>query len=392
MRWGPMDRCAILVDAGYLLGAAGTLVAGDSDRSGLEVDHAPLALALIEEAESQTGMPVLRLLWYDGAFNSQPSPEHRTLRVLPDVKVRLGELVVRGGRLQQKGVDSYLHRDLTTLSRHKAVADVVLLGGDEDLRRALEEAQDHGTRVHLWGVEAAAPEYNQSQSLIAEADRRWIIPAAWIERFVRVRHVGEETVDTPDRAGERERPPAPAPEPKPSSSQAARGAVSDDGPAPAVADSEISGDEDSPTSVLASQEDLERLVASFDKNRPRESADDMPGWTVTESSRDEIPRLRVITSSAQAWQDNEEDATTPGRTAAELGRIFGERWTSRASHRQLAALVAVRPRAPRHLDGELLRFAEGQGIDTWEDESAKHTVRDAFWEAVGRAWRKDEGS
>jgi uncharacterized LabA/DUF88 family protein len=78
------------------------------------------------------------------------------------VKVRLGELVKREGRLQQKGVDSYLQRDLNTLARNKSVADVVLVGGDEDLRRSLEEAQDKGVRVHLWGVEAAAPEYNQS--------------------------------------------------------------------------------------------------------------------------------------------------------------------------------------------------------------------------------------
>lgn len=167
-----MDRCAVLVDAGYLLGAAATLVAGAPDRRALTIDYAELAKALIDEASSQTGLPVLRMLWYDGAFNGQPSPEHRALRVLPDVKVRLGELVKREGRLQQKGVDSYLQRDLNTLSRNKSVADVVLVGGDEDLRRSLEEAQDYGVRVHLWSVEAAAPEYNQSPSLIAEADRR----------------------------------------------------------------------------------------------------------------------------------------------------------------------------------------------------------------------------
>lgn len=99
--------------------------------------------------------------------------------MLAEVKVRLGELVVRAARLQQKGVDSYLQRDLTTLARNHAVADIVLLRGDEDVRRALEEAQGHGNRVHLWGVEAGAPEHNQSRSLIAEADRRWVIPAAW---------------------------------------------------------------------------------------------------------------------------------------------------------------------------------------------------------------------
>lgn len=106
----------MLVDAGYLLGAAGTLLGGNPDRDALQTDYSDLVSALITEAREQTGMPVLRLLWYDGAFNSQPTLEHRTLRVLPDVKVRLGELVKRGGRVQQKGVDSYLQRDLTALS------------------------------------------------------------------------------------------------------------------------------------------------------------------------------------------------------------------------------------------------------------------------------------
>lgn len=362
-----MERCAILVDAGYLLGAAGTLVAGDADRAALEVDHALLVQALIHEAEAQTGLPVLRLLWYDGAFNSQPSPEHRALRVLPDVKLRLGELVVRSGRIQQKGVDSYLQRDLTTLARNKAVADVVLLGGDEDLRRALEEAQDYGTRVHLWGVEAAAPEYNQSQSLIAEADRRWVIPADWIQQYVRLRatdaerDVAKQESGAPDGGG-----PA-ALEENDVDTSLDIGAASDEAP------------ETRPT---ASPEDLSRLVATFDKRNSVPRVEESRGWTVTEATHDEIPRLRDITTSAQAWRDNEEDATMPGRTPADVGKVFGARWASRAPPEQLDALLGLRPRAPRRLDGELLRYAESLGIDTWEDEAAKIAVRSAFWRAV----------
>jgi hypothetical protein len=59
----------------------------------------------------------------------------------------------------------------------------------------VEEAQDFAVRVHLWGVEAAAPEYNQSQSLIGEADRRWVIPGEWIRRFIRPRE--REVVSPP---------------------------------------------------------------------------------------------------------------------------------------------------------------------------------------------------
>ena len=362
-RLGTMDRCAILVDAGYLLGAAGTLVARDPDRSALEVDHAELADALIHEAEVQTGLPVLRLLWYDGAFNSRPGPEHRTLRVLADVKVRLGELVVRAGRLQQKGVDSYLQRDLTTLARNHAVADIVLLGGDEDLRRALEEAQDYGIRVHLWGVEAGAPEYNQSQSLIAEADRRWVIPAAWVQKYVRLRP--SEPDVAPDQA-----------EAQPSG-EAVREEVSlntvSESPAMSPARGKV---------IPASPEDLARLLVAFEKGGPSPAVETEHGWTVTEAAHDDVPRLRDITTSAQAWRDNEDDATTPGRTPDDLGSNFGARWAARASSDQLGALLVLRPRAPRQLDGEMLRYANSLGIDTWDDEAAKSAVRGAFWRAV----------
>lgn len=369
-----MERCVVLVDAGYLLGAAGTLLAGDPDRSALEVDYAELANALIEEAQTQCGLPVLRLLWYDGAFNSQPSPDHRSLRVLPDVKVRLGELVVRGGRVQQKGVDSYLQRDLVTLSRNRAVADAVLLGGDEDLRRALEEAQDFGTRVHLWGVEAAAPEYNQSQSLIAEADRRWVISAEWIRRFVRLK----PPVDDPEPIQVHVARDAPEAATSPPNLRA--------GPAAAESGSPSSAPEDVERE-LASPEDLERLVEAFARDGARTAEDGVVtgsprGWDVTPAEHQDIPRLRDITTSALAWRDNEEDATTPGTTPQEVGYTFGKRWIARASGSQITALVDRRPRAPNYLDGELLRYAEGLGVDTWENESAKHAVRAGFWAAV----------
>jgi hypothetical protein len=51
----------------------------------------------------------------------------------------------------------------------------------------------------------------------------------------------------------------------------------------------------------------------------------------------------------------------------------------------MKALIAVRPRAPRHLDGELLRYAEGFGVETWDDEAAKNAVRSAFWLSIAPA-------
>lgn len=369
-----MDRCAVLVDAGYLLGAAGTLLGHDLDRSMLEVDHAELTRELIREAADRTGMPVLRLLWYDGAFNGQPTAEHRTLRVLPDVKVRLGELVKRGGRIEQKGVDSYLHRDLTTLARNRAAADVVLLGGDEDLRRALEEAQDYGARVHLWGVEAAAIEYNQSQTLIAEADRRWVIPADWIKRHVRLRVTATTPVTA--HAATSQAAIVTAPDLADAASASSPQRVQTTEPAPADIPSEPVARE------VVTPADLARLVSAFAKDAPIPGTPaGGRGWDVHDD--DAVPRLREITTGAQAWQDNEADATAAGRTPAEVGLTFGRRWFDRASTPHVHALLATRPRLPRRLDGELLTYAERQGVDTRaEDEIDKHAVRAGFWAAL----------
>ena len=353
----------MLVDAGYLLGAAGTLLAGSPDRGRLQADYPGLVRALIVEAEQQTGMPVLRLLWYDGAFNSQPASEHRALRVLPDVKVRLGELVKRGERLEQKGVDSYLQRDLTALARNHAVADVVLVGGDEDLRRALEEAQDYGIRVHLWGVEAAAPEYNQSQSLIAEADRRWIIPGEWVRRFVRVREdapaVAIDVVTGAKSSLETEAAWAPASQPGPTAGLPL-------------------------ASTAATPADLARLAAAYGKDSATAARHALPsrGREIRPAEHHNVPRLRELTNSRQTWEDNEQDAIDTTANPTGVGARFGARWLARATREQRDALLELHPFAPRHLDGELLRYAEQAGIDTWEDEVAKCAVRAGFWDSL----------
>ena len=45
-----MDRCIVLVDAGYLLGAAASLLAGEPSRSRITVDHTALIQGLRERA------------------------------------------------------------------------------------------------------------------------------------------------------------------------------------------------------------------------------------------------------------------------------------------------------------------------------------------------------
>lgn len=62
-----MDRCVVLVDAGYLLGAAATVLTSTALRSHLAVDHAALIARIRAQAETDTGRPLLRIYWFDGA-------------------------------------------------------------------------------------------------------------------------------------------------------------------------------------------------------------------------------------------------------------------------------------------------------------------------------------
>ncbi|GGN46415.1 hypothetical protein GCM10012285_30960 [Streptomyces kronopolitis] len=197
-----MDRCVVLVDAGYLLGAAASLLAGEPARSRITVDHAALIQGLRQRAGADTERPLLRIYWFDGAPDRVPQPEHRRLRVMPRVTVRLGALTRSDGRWAQKGVDAAMHAELTELARNRACSDIVLVTGDGDLLPGLMSAKEHGVAVHLWAVQAADGDYNQSEDLVAEADERRVLDRTWITRAVRAKEIGGPCAP----------PPAPRPE------------------------------------------------------------------------------------------------------------------------------------------------------------------------------------
>lgn len=184
-----MDRCVVLVDAGYLLGAAASLLAGEPSRSRITVDHAAVVAGLRERAELETGQPLLRIYWFDGAPDRVPQPEHRRLRVMPRVTVRLGALTRTDGRWAQKGVDAAMHAELSELARNRACSDVVLVTGDGDLLPGMMSAKEHGVAVHLWAVQAADGDYNQSEDLVAEADERRVLDREWITAAIRAKEI-----------------------------------------------------------------------------------------------------------------------------------------------------------------------------------------------------------
>ncbi|WP_243718493.1 NYN domain-containing protein, partial [Actinomadura sp. 7K534] len=138
-----MDRCALFVDAGYLLTDGAMAVHGTRHRDTVSWDFGGLLQLLGNLSRERTGMPLLRCYWYEATVEGRRSPEHDALADLPGLKLRLGR--IRPGR--REGVDSEIHRDLMTLARNGALTDAVLVSADEDLAQVVADAQDLGVRV-----------------------------------------------------------------------------------------------------------------------------------------------------------------------------------------------------------------------------------------------------
>lgn len=176
-----MNRIAVFVDAGYFYASASELLFGSPLRRGeLRLANVDFAQYLAQCAETIGGCPLLRIYWYDGT-NSGPTAAHLAMAYLDNVKLRLGFVNQSG---EQKGVDGLIFSDLTNLARNRAISDALLLAGDEDLRVGVQQAQEHGIRVHLLGVEPKDPSGNQSAALQREADTRRQLDATALGQFL----------------------------------------------------------------------------------------------------------------------------------------------------------------------------------------------------------------
>ena len=84
---------------------------------------------------------LLRIYWYDGIlWSNRPSIEQDVIGQSENAKLRLGLVYSRG---QQKGVDSLIVTDLIELARNRAIADALILSGDEDITIGVQVAQTH---------------------------------------------------------------------------------------------------------------------------------------------------------------------------------------------------------------------------------------------------------
>ncbi|MEV0255437.1 NYN domain-containing protein [Streptomyces sp. NPDC050732] len=395
-----MDRCIVLVDAGYLLGAAASLLAGEPSRSRITVDHTALIQGLRERAEADTERPLLRIYWFDGAPDRVPQPEHRRLRVMPRVTVRLGALTRSDGRWAQKGVDAAMHAELTELARNRACSDVVLVTGDGDLLPGMMAAKEHGVAVHLWAVQAADGDYNQSEDLVAEADERRVLDRAWITKAVRPKEL----------TGSCAPPPAPRPEiaailsaPLPESALAAAAQrAEEETPArhaePAANGRQADEHRVPPGKGVPTPKDLAALrgpgtqPAQHPTNATlRWSSDkgwvERPGGAAESTEAAALPTLAQLTTAEQRWADREEDITTVGGDPFEVGQVFARRWMARLPEQHnLQKLSTMYPRIPHRIDGELLRYAARFGLlahkDDQIDEHDRYAIRAGFWREV----------
>lgn len=163
-----MTYFAVFVDAGNLLAwGADRRIGTRATRAAVRCHHAQLIEALVQHCGSLARRELLRVYWYDGAPDQLPTAEHISIGQQDSVKVRLGRLTSRG----QKGVDTLIVLDLTTLARECAIDVAFLLSGDEDLREAVLATRQLGVRVVLLGLAPTpAGQGRQSQSLMREAD------------------------------------------------------------------------------------------------------------------------------------------------------------------------------------------------------------------------------
>ncbi|MFF9041276.1 NYN domain-containing protein [Streptomyces sp. NPDC014892] len=393
-----MDRCIVLVDAGYLLGAAASLLAGEPSRSRITVDHAALIQGLRERAEADTERPLLRIYWFDGAPDRVPQPEHRRLRVMPRVTVRLGALTRSDGRWAQKGVDAAMHAELTELARNRACSDVVLVTGDGDLLPGMMAAKEHGVAVHLWAVQAADGDYNQSEDLVAEADERRVLDRMWITKAVRAKDLGgvcaPQPVPRPEIAAILS-----APLPESALAAAAERAPGDPEHASAAGAARNGSEErasapkgvPTPKDLAAMRGPGAHAVQHPATATLRWSSDkgwvDRPGGAAEPPEAAAMPTLAQLTTAEQRWADREEDITTVGGDPFEVGQVFARRWMARLTDQShLQKLSGMYPRVPHRVDGELLRYAARFGLlahkDDQIDEHDRYAIRAGFWREI----------
>ena len=167
-------------------------VHGTRNRESVSWDYAGVLGVLRHVARDHTGLPLLRCYWYEATVEGRRSSDHEILADMPGVKLRLGKM--KPGR--REGVESEIHRDLTTLARNRAISDALVVSAEEGLAQVIADVQDLGLRVIL--VHIAAPGWAPAAALRQECDDLVEISEAHLRPSVEL-VVGAEPAAEEDR-------------------------------------------------------------------------------------------------------------------------------------------------------------------------------------------------
>ena len=174
-----MDRCALFVDAGYMLADGAMAVHGTRRRESVTWEYEGLIQLLGNLARDRTGIPLLRCYWYEATVEGRRTAEHDALADMPGIKLRLAKL--HPGR--REGVETEIQRDLTVLARNGAISDAVVVSAEEDLAQVLSDVQDVGMRVTIVHV-AVNGNWTISRSLRQECDDIMELASAHLRPYV----------------------------------------------------------------------------------------------------------------------------------------------------------------------------------------------------------------
>ena len=160
-----MDRCALFVDASYVLTDGAMAVHGTRRGESVSWDYEGLLQLLSSLARERSGLPLLRCYWYEATVDGRRTAEQDALADVPGIKLRIAK--IRPGR--REGVETEIHRDLTTLARNNAISDALVVSAEEDLAQVIADVQDLGMRVMLMHI-AVDGNWTVSRALRQESD------------------------------------------------------------------------------------------------------------------------------------------------------------------------------------------------------------------------------
>ncbi len=160
-----MDRCALFVDAGYVLADGAVAAHGTRRGESVSWDYEGLVHFLADLVTERTGLPLLRCYWYEATVDGRRTAEQDALADMPGIKLRVAK--IRPGR--REGVETEIHRDLTTLARNNAISDALVVSAEEDLAQVIADVQDLGMRVTLMHI-AVDGNWTISRALRQESD------------------------------------------------------------------------------------------------------------------------------------------------------------------------------------------------------------------------------